>query len=74
DGLVQRLIIARALAARPELLLLDDVLAALAPDACKHLLGGLRGCGMTVVLTARDPALALLADRVLHLRGGRIIS
>ncbi|MGH7109852.1 MAG: ATP-binding cassette domain-containing protein, partial [Stellaceae bacterium] len=74
DGLVQRLIIARALAARPELLLLDDVLAALAPDACKHLLGGLRGCGMTVVLTARDPALALLADRVLHLKGGRIIS
>ena len=72
DGLVQRLTIARAIAARPELVFLDDTLSAIEPDSCERLLRGLRDRGVTVVLTAPDPAGLTSADRVLHLERGRI--
>jgi ABC-type bacteriocin/lantibiotic exporter with double-glycine peptidase domain len=72
-GLVQRLTIARAIAARPELLFLDGALSAIEPDGCERLLRGLRERGVTVVLTAPDPAGLTSADRVLRLERGRII-
>jgi ABC-type multidrug transport system fused ATPase/permease subunit len=73
DGLVQRLMIARAIAGQPELLFLDDMLSALDCDSCERLLRGLRGRQVTIVLTARDGAVPAAADRFLRLERGRII-
>ena len=77
-GQAQRVAIARALAAEPQLLLLDEPLAALdvtAAPAIRSLLRRvLRGPGRTAVLVTHDSLDALaLADRVVVLDGGRVV-
>jgi ABC-type branched-subunit amino acid transport system ATPase component len=65
--------IAAALAGRPRLLLLDDALAGLSPEAARPveaLLGGLRAQGLTILLAAREPF--ELADRTVVLDRGRV--
>ncbi|HEX3864705.1 MAG TPA: ATP-binding cassette domain-containing protein [Stellaceae bacterium] len=72
DGLVQRLMLARALAGRPELLLIDEVLSALDAGQRDRLLREFRQRGTTVVFTAFDPSVLAAADRELCLEAGRI--
>ncbi len=75
-GMQQRAALARAIVHRPEVLLLDEALTGLDPDAAERLaefLAEFRAGGGTVVLTTHSPAEALRnADRVYVLAGGRL--
>ncbi|AHH93938.1 ATP-binding cassette domain-containing protein [Kutzneria viridogrisea] len=77
-GQAQRVAVARALAAEPELLLLDEPFAALDVDAAPALRAMLRrvlrGSRRTTLLVTHDPLDALvLADRVIVLAEGRLV-
>lgn len=77
-GEQQRVSLARALAAEPPLLLLDEPFGALDPvtrDALQEELRGLREeLGLTVVFVTHDMNEALLlGDRIAFLEGGRIV-
>jgi zinc transport system ATP-binding protein len=76
-GQQQRVLIARALAAEPELLLLDEPVASVDldhQDAFAHTLGALAGRGMTVLLVAHGlGALAPLVQRAVVLSKGRVV-
>ena len=75
-GQAQRVAVARALAAEPDLLLLDEPFAALDVDAAPALRGLLRRVlkDRTAVVVTHDPLDALaLADRVLVLDAGRVV-
>lgn len=73
-GQRQRLALARAVAARPRLLVLDDPLSALDIDTEALIEAALRGvlATTTALIVAHRPSTALLADRVALLSGGRI--
>ncbi len=75
-GMQQRAALARAIAHRPDVLLLDEALTGLDPDAAQHLvdfLSEFRAAGGTVALTTHSPAEALrIADRAYVLAGGRL--
>ena len=77
-GQGQRVALARALCARPDLLLLDEPLAALDVDTRDSVRAALRRqltsfAGPSVLVT-HDPVEALtLADRLLILEGGRVV-
>jgi putative ABC transport system ATP-binding protein len=73
-GEQQRVMLARALALEPEVLLLDEPTAALdevARDAVERALTGLEGVAM-VLVTHDRPQAERLASRVVELREGRI--
>lgn len=78
-GQAQRVAVARALAGEPDLLLLDEPMAALDVDAAPAIRGLLRRVlGMTdgrvTVLVTHDPLDALaLADHVVVLAGGHVV-
>ncbi|WP_460714446.1 sulfate/molybdate ABC transporter ATP-binding protein [Nocardioides dilutus] len=75
-GQAQRVAVARALAAEPELLLLDEPMAALDVDVAPAMRQTLRTvlAGRTVVLVTHDVLDALLlADRVVVLEAGRVV-
>lgn len=76
-GQQQRVAVARALAVRPRVLLLDEPLAALDPQLRLELRASLtrllRESGVTTLFVTHDQGEALaLADRVAVLRGGRL--
>jgi putative ABC transport system ATP-binding protein len=72
----QRVAVARALANAPRLLLADEPTGALDSAAAERvldLLGEARERrGMTLLVVTHDPLVAARADRVLHLRDGRL--
>ncbi len=72
----QRVAIARALMNRPKFLLADEPTGNLDSRTGKQILQVLRTAskdiGQTVVMVTHDAALAAGADRVLHLRDGRL--
>src|SRR3546814_5152130 len=78
-GQRQRVGIARALAARPRILLMDEPFGALDPitrdslgSECRRLHDGL---GLTTVMVTHDISEAvLLADRLVVVRDGRIVA
>jgi putative ABC transport system ATP-binding protein len=77
-GQQQRLMLARALALEPEVLLLDEPTSALdagARDAVEETLAHLRAAGdLSVVLVTHDRAQASrLADWLVELEGGRLV-
>jgi polar amino acid transport system ATP-binding protein len=76
-GQQQRVAIVRALASRPDVLLLDEVTAALDPELIGEVLKiikGLKDDGMTMVIVTHEMGFARdVADRVCFLEGGRIL-
>lgn len=77
-GQAQRIALARALATRPRLLLLDEPLAALDQTTRAHVRHTLRthldGFGGVCLIVTHDPVEAVsLADRVLVLEDGRVL-
>ena len=73
-GQRQRIALARALARRPALLLLDDTTSALDPATEQAVLGNLRAAmtETTVVMVASRPSTIALADDVLFVADGQI--
>ncbi len=73
----QRIAIARALANHPTLLLADEPTGSLdteSVDRTLELFGTLRvERGVTIVIVTHDPRVAATADRVVHMRDGRIV-
>lgn len=74
----QWLVVARALMARPKLLLIDEPTLGLGPRAARETLAviaGLRRHGTAILLIEQNAALALgVADRALAMSGGRIVA
>ena len=77
-GEQQRVAIARALAKRPKLLLCDEPTGALDYQTGKAILKLLqdscRETGMTVVIITHNKALCAMADRVIRVKNGSILS
>jgi ABC-type multidrug transport system fused ATPase/permease subunit len=73
-GQRQRLSLARALARRPRLLIMDDATSAVDPEVEARILAGLRSTGAdaTVVVVAYRKATIALADEVVYLNDGRV--
>ncbi|KRV48828.1 peptide ABC transporter ATP-binding protein [Wenjunlia vitaminophila] len=76
-GQQQRVAVARALAARPEIIFGDEPTGNLDSRAGAEILGFLRRSvdelGQTIVMVTHDPVAASYADRVLFLADGRIV-
>lgn len=76
-GQAQRLSIARALAQRPRVLLADEPIASLDPEAAEEIMRLLRRLadgGLAVVVVLHQPDMALrYADRLAGLVGGRLV-
>ncbi|WP_326689881.1 ABC transporter ATP-binding protein [Streptomyces sp. NBC_01795] len=76
-GQQQRVAVARALAARPEIIFGDEPTGNLDSRAGAEVLGFLRRSvdelGQTIVLVTHDPVAASYADRVLYLADGRLV-
>jgi putative ABC transport system ATP-binding protein len=72
----QRVALARAFASRPPILLADEPTGNLDSATGKRVLEILldlrRTHGTTLVLVTHDPGVAALADRLIHLRDGRV--
>lgn len=77
-GEQQRVAIARALAKNPELMLCDEPTGALdfetGKRALRLLLDVTRQLSKTVILITHNTAIAEVADRVVHLRSGQLVS
>ncbi len=75
-GEQQRVAIARALAKNPKLLLCDEPTGALDYETGKAILKLLqdtcRSTGRTVVLITHNSAFTSIADRVIHINGGKV--
>ncbi|MEF9839957.1 MAG: ABC transporter ATP-binding protein [Lachnospiraceae bacterium] len=75
-GEQQRVAIARALAKNPKLLLCDEPTGALDYNTGKAILKLLqdtcRKQGMTVILITHNTAIAPMADRVIHIKNGKV--
>ncbi len=73
-GQRQRLSLARALVARPRLLVMDDATSAVDPDVEARILAALRerSGGATVLVVAYRKATISLADEVVFLSGGSV--
>jgi ATP-binding cassette, subfamily B, bacterial len=75
-GQRQRLALARAILAKPPVLVLDDPLSALDVRTEEKVTAALRDAlaGTTALIVAHRPSTVLLADRVALLAGGRIVA
>jgi ABC-type multidrug transport system fused ATPase/permease subunit len=73
-GQRQRLTLARALAGRPRLLILDDATSAVDPRVEAAILSALRsdGAGASILVVAYRRATIALADEVVYLERGRV--
>ena len=74
-GQRQRIAIARALARRPKLLILDEVTSSLDPqteEAICRTLQGLRG-GLTILAISHQPAVVEAADKIYRIQSGEVI-
>lgn len=75
-GQRQRLALARAIAGRPRLLVLDDATSAVDPEVERRILAGLREAALpaTVVVVAYRRATIELADEVIYVERGRVVA
>jgi putative ABC transport system ATP-binding protein len=75
-GQKQRVAIARALANEPAIVLADEPTGALDQTTgaeIMHLFRELNQGGVTIVIITHDPAVAKVADRVVHLVDGKVV-
>jgi ABC-type bacteriocin/lantibiotic exporter with double-glycine peptidase domain len=72
DGQIRRLLIARALAQQPKILILDEALATLDRAAQEEVLNTLRRLSITRILVAHRAATLIGADRIIAIENGRI--
>jgi ABC-type bacteriocin/lantibiotic exporter with double-glycine peptidase domain len=72
DGQVRRLLIARALAQKPKVLILDEALATLDAAAQAEVMATLRSLAVTRILVAHRASALTAADRVVAISGGAI--
>ncbi len=73
EGQVQRLAVARALLSAREILLLDEATSALDEQTEERMLANLARARKTCMIVTHRPAALRLADRVLHVEGGKIV-
>jgi len=75
-GQRQRLTLARALAGRPRLLVLDDATSAVDPRVEAAILASLRGhdAGASILVVAYRRATIALADEVVYLEDGKVVA
>jgi ABC-type multidrug transport system fused ATPase/permease subunit len=74
-GQRQRLALARALARRPQLLVLDDATSAIDPRVEARILKALRDeLQMTTLVVAQRRSTVELADRIIRMNAGRIVA
>lgn len=77
-GQLRKLEVARAIAARPDLLLADEPLAGLVPAEGEEILASFRALtqhGMTILLVEHDmPAVTQVSDLIVVLDAGRVIA
>ncbi|MFC4058959.1 ABC transporter ATP-binding protein [Planomonospora corallina] len=73
-GELQRAALARALLARPDMLICDEITSGLDPVTQADVLDLLTGLDLTLVVISHDlPIAARIADRVAVLHGGRLV-
>jgi len=73
-GQRQRLTLARALAGRPRLLILDDATSAVDPRVEAAILAALRSQDTSILVVAYRRATIALADEVVYLEHGRVVA
>jgi putative ABC transport system ATP-binding protein len=77
-GEQQRVAIARAVICDPKLLLADEPTGNLDTDNSQTVLNMIRGLnktfGQTVLMITHNPEVAAVADRIIHMRDGRVIA
>lgn len=71
SGQKQRVLIARALYRHPRVLILDEGTAHIDPAREAAIRAMLRALPITRIVVAHNPAMAEIADRVLHMSGGQ---
>jgi ABC-type lipoprotein export system ATPase subunit len=72
----QRVAVARALANRPRLLLADEPTGSLDSASAARILAlfkQVHDTGVTVVLVTHDLSIAAVADRIIHMRDGKVV-
>lgn len=76
-GEQQRVAIARAIINKPAILLADEPTGNLDTENSRNVLNLLKGLnrklGQTILLITHEPAVASYADRILHIRDGRLM-
>src|SRR5438876_1170187 len=76
-GQQQRVAIARALVNRPRILFADEPTGSLASDQADDILNQLKllnRAGITVIMVTHDPDIAARAERIIHIKDGKILS
>jgi putative ABC transport system ATP-binding protein len=77
-GEQQRVAIARAVICEPKILLADEPTGNLDSENSQAVLNMIRDLngtfGQTVLMITHNPEVAAVADRIIHMRDGRIIS
>ncbi|GIE96925.1 ABC transporter ATP-binding protein [Paractinoplanes rishiriensis] len=73
-GQRQRLTLARALAGRPRLLVLDDATSAVDPRVEAAILAALREAGASILVVAYRRATIAMADQVVYLEQGKVVA
>jgi len=77
-GEQQRVAIARAIVNHPSILLADEPTGNLDSKTSENVLSVLRGLnerlGQTILMITHNPEAAAVADRIVHMRDGRIVS
>ncbi len=77
-GQQQRVAIARAMVKKPEILLCDELTGALDSKASRDVLERIQSMNdaykTTIVVITHNEAIADMADRIIHIKDGKIIS